>query len=139
RRAGGARRVGAGHLQRADVGGPHAVRLRRQRLSTWVIVVAAGRGERFGGAKQYEQLGDRRVLDWSLQAARAVADGIVLVVPAEDVARAEEGTDAVVAGGATRSASVRAGLARVAKDAEVIVVHDAARPLAPASLFESVV
>ena len=108
-------------------------------MSTWVIVVAAGRGERFGGAKQYEQLGDRRVLDWSLQAARAVADGIVLVVPAEDVARAEEGTDAVVAGGATRSASVRAGLARVAKDAEVIVVHDAARPLASASLFESVV
>ena len=41
----------------------------------------------------------------------------------------EPGADAVVAGGATRSASVRAGLAAVARDADVVVVHDAARPV----------
>ena len=35
----------------------------------WAVVVAAGRGERFGALKQYEPLGDRRVLDWSLAAA----------------------------------------------------------------------
>jgi 2-C-methyl-D-erythritol 4-phosphate cytidylyltransferase len=46
---------------------------------------------------------------------------------------------AVVAGGATRSASVRAGLAAVPPDAAVVVVHDAARPLAPATLFAAVV
>jgi 2-C-methyl-D-erythritol 4-phosphate cytidylyltransferase len=45
----------------------------------------------------------------------------------------------VVSGGATRAASVRAGLAAVSPDATVIVVHDAARPLASASLFRSVV
>jgi 2-C-methyl-D-erythritol 4-phosphate cytidylyltransferase len=44
-----------------------------------------------------------------------------------------------VAGGASRSASVRAGLAAVPADAEVVVVHDAARPAARPALFESVV
>jgi 2-C-methyl-D-erythritol 4-phosphate cytidylyltransferase len=47
--------------------------------------------------------------------------------------------DAVVTGGATRSASVRNGLAQVPADAEVIVVHDAARPLATPDLFEAVI
>jgi 2-C-methyl-D-erythritol 4-phosphate cytidylyltransferase len=42
-------------------------------------------------------------------------------------------------GGATRSESVRAGLASVALDADVVVVHDAARPLASAALFAAVV
>ena len=46
----------------------------------WAIVVAAGSGRRFGGAKQYEPLVGRRVIDWSLAATRAVVDGVVLVV-----------------------------------------------------------
>jgi 2-C-methyl-D-erythritol 4-phosphate cytidylyltransferase len=45
----------------------------------------------------------------------------------------------VVAGGATRSESVRRGLAAVPVDAEVVVVHDAARPLARADLFAATV
>ncbi|MCA1693112.1 MAG: NTP transferase domain-containing protein, partial [Actinobacteria bacterium] len=57
--------------------------------SVWVIVVAAGAGSRFGARKQYEALGDRRVLDWSLSAARTVADGIVMAVP-PDCAGVEE-------------------------------------------------
>jgi 2-C-methyl-D-erythritol 4-phosphate cytidylyltransferase len=102
-------------------------------------VVAAGSGTRFGARKQYELLGDRRVLDWALDGARSVATGVVAVVPETEAARAEAGVDAVVAGGATRSASVRAGLQAVPDDVDVIVVHDAARPLAPVSLFEAVV
>ena len=47
--------------------------------------------------------------------------------------------DVVVAGGATRSASVRAGLAAVPDGAAVVLVHDAARPLATEALFERVV
>jgi 2-C-methyl-D-erythritol 2,4-cyclodiphosphate synthase len=45
----------------------------------------------------------------------------------------------VVAGGATRSASVRAGLAAVPADARIVAVHDGARPLASLALFEAVV
>jgi 2-C-methyl-D-erythritol 4-phosphate cytidylyltransferase len=120
----------------------------------WVVVVAAGWGRRFGGAKQYEPLAGRRVLDWSLDAARTAVGpggtsgggpdggphgGIVLVVAPGHEGDDEPAADAVVAGADTRSGSVRAGLARVPEDAEVIVVHDGARPLAAPDLFAAVV
>ncbi|HEY8525933.1 MAG TPA: 2-C-methyl-D-erythritol 4-phosphate cytidylyltransferase [Acidimicrobiales bacterium] len=105
----------------------------------WAIVVAAGAGTRFGRPKQYEPLGGRRVLDWSLDAARSVADGVVAVVPADRAAKPEPGADRVVAGAATRSGSVRAGLAAVPPEAAVVVVHDGARPLAGRDLFVAVI
>jgi len=105
-------------------------------VSTWVIVVAAGSGARYGGAKQYEDLAGVRVLDRSL-AAMAAADGIVAVVAPG--APPEAAATTTVAGGATRSASVRAGLAAVPDDADVVVVHDAARPLATPGLLATVV
>jgi 2-C-methyl-D-erythritol 4-phosphate cytidylyltransferase len=100
----------------------------------WTIVVAAGSGSRFGGAKQYEDLGGRRVLDWAVASARAVSDGVVLVVPPD---RAAEGEG--VAGGSTRSESVRRGLAEVPEGATIICVHDAARPFAGPEVFERVI
>ena len=105
----------------------------------WVIVVAAGSGSRFGGAKQYAPLAGRRVVDWSIDAARSVADGVVLVVAPDAADDVEPAVDAVVVGGATRSDSVRAGLAAVPAEASVVLVHDGARPLASHSLFRSVV
>ena len=107
-------------------------------MHVWAVVVAAGRGERFGAPKQYEALGGRRVLDWALEAAGARAEGVVLVVPPERVAEPEPGATVVVAGAATRSGSVRAGLASVPPSAEVVLVHDAARPLAPPGVFDAV-
>jgi len=112
--------------------------------TVWCIVVAAGSGSRFGGPKQYEPLGGRRVLDWAVADARDVArrpgvDGVVLVVPPDRLGADEPDVDVVVAGGRTRSASVRAGLAAVPHEAEVVVVHDAARPFAGPVLFEAVV
>jgi len=111
--------------------------------SMWVIVVAAGSSSRFGRPKQFEELAGRPVLDWSVGAARAAAggpgDGVVVVVPPERAAEPAFGADTVVGGGATRSSSVRAGLAAVPGAAEVIVVHDGARPLAGAELFARVV
>jgi 2-C-methyl-D-erythritol 4-phosphate cytidylyltransferase len=104
----------------------------------WVIVVAAGSGSRFGAAKQYAPLAGRRVLDWSIDAARSVADGVVLVVPPGQAGDEEPAVDAVVAGGATRSESVRAGLGLVPDEASVVLVHDGARPLASHALFRSV-
>jgi 2-C-methyl-D-erythritol 4-phosphate cytidylyltransferase len=109
-----------------------------RRPGVWVIVVAAGSSSRFGRLKQFESLAGRQVLDWSMEAARSVAEGVVLVVPGP--ARGNDrGADVVVAGGSTRAASVRAGLDAVPGDAGVVVVHDAARPLAGAGLFGAVV
>jgi 2-C-methyl-D-erythritol 4-phosphate cytidylyltransferase len=106
--------------------------------SVWTIVVAAGSASRFGQPKQYQPLGDRRVLDWSLRSARAVSAGVVLVVPAEHADDDEPLADLVVSGDATRSGSVRAGLSAVPDDADVILVHDGARPLATPDLFADV-
>jgi len=110
--------------------------------TVWVVVVAAGDGRRFGGLKQFVEIGGRAVVEWSLGAARSVADGIVVVVPTEGPGSASPpiaGVDVVITGGATRTASVRAGLAAVPDDADVIIVHDGARPLASAALFRSVI
>ncbi len=105
----------------------------------WTIVVAAGQGSRFGGPKQYEVVAGQRVLDWSLAAARSVSDGVVVVVDEARVQAGEALADVVVAGGVTRSASVRAGLTAVPDDADVVVVHDAARPCASPALFAATV
>jgi 2-C-methyl-D-erythritol 4-phosphate cytidylyltransferase len=130
----------------------------------WAIVVAGGSGRRFGGRKQFLPLAGQPVASWSVRAAAAVADGVVLVVPRPDGAAdagapadpagagsgatvplpgstgdAALGATCVVVGGTTRADSVRAGLAAVPADAAVIVVHDAARPLAGPVLFGAVV
>jgi 2-C-methyl-D-erythritol 4-phosphate cytidylyltransferase len=138
-------------------------------VSVWTIVVAAGSGTRFGGLKQFEKLGDWRVVDWSIGTAFGLSDGVVVVVPAEALASPAAGGaahpaaehDAVwsaigaltsehdddrrihrlwfVEGGATRSASVRNGLANVPEDAGIVLVHDGARPFAGAELFDRVI
>lgn len=107
---------------------------RPQHGHVWSIVVGAGSGARFGGMKQYEMLGVTRVIDRSVSTARAVSDGVVVVVPASDVER-----EGGVAGGASRSESVRNGLAQVPADADIVCVHDAARPFASTDLFEQVI
>ncbi|HUS62132.1 MAG TPA: 2-C-methyl-D-erythritol 4-phosphate cytidylyltransferase [Acidimicrobiales bacterium] len=104
----------------------------------WTIVVGGGSGARFGGPKQLEVIGSQRMIDLAVAVARNCSDGVVAVVPAgttDPVPRA----DAVVTGGATRSASVRSGLAAVPSEVAVVVVHDAARPLATESLFRAVI
>ena len=102
--------------------------------TVWAVVVGGGSGQRFGAAKQYERLGDERVIDRSRRVAESVCDGVIVVVPAADAER-EHG----VAGGETRSASVRAGLAGVPDDADIVCVHDAARPMAGADLYRRVI
>ena len=97
-------------------------------MSVAAVVVAAGQGVRFGGLKQFAVLKDRTVSDLSVANARSVAPFVVLVVP-EGYSGGGEGADVVVTGGSTRAASVRAGLEHCAQ-ADVVVVHDAARPLA---------
>ena len=109
--------------------------------------MAGGSGRRFGQLKQYALLGGRPVLEWAVSACRTCSAGVVLVVPdsthsadgADGADRDSHGADVVVTGGATRADSVRCGLAAVPDDAEVVVVHDAARPLASPALFIAVI
>ncbi len=100
----------------------------------WTIVVAAGSGTRFGSPKQFSLINERRIVDWAVETARVSSDGVVVVLPAEQAER-----EGAVAGGATRSASVRCGLAAVPSDATIICVHDAARPFASEFLFDEVI
>ncbi|MGA8682453.1 MAG: 2-C-methyl-D-erythritol 4-phosphate cytidylyltransferase [Acidimicrobiales bacterium] len=107
----------------------------------WGVVVAAGLGRRFGAEKQFLSLTGKPVHLWAVEATRTVAAGVVLVVPPgrEHDPHLALAADRVVAGGKTRSASVRAGLGAVPEDAAIIVVHDAVRPLASEALFRAVV
>lgn len=106
------------------------------------IIVAAGSGSRVGGEpKQWRMLRGKPVLQWSLDAFESAgADPVVLVVSAGEVARATALTGAralVVAGGDSRTASVRAGL-EVTGEVDAVLIHDAARPLVTATHVKAV-
>ncbi len=116
-------------------------------MSTAAIIVAAGRGRRVGGAlpKQWRELAGRTVAAHALEAflTHAVIDRIVLVLAAEDMGLAPgyeaHAKVAVVAGGASRAASVRAGLEALAgSDTARVLIHDVARPLVDAALIDRV-
>jgi len=105
----------------------------------WSIVVAGGSGQRFGEPKQFAGLAGRPVVQWAVEACRSVSAGVVLVLPPDVDLDETHGADIVVPGGSTRAASVQNGLAAVPEEAYVIVVHDAARPLASPALFRAVI
>ena len=116
-------------------------------VNIWTVVVAAGSGSRFGAQKQFLDLCGERVIDRSVRIAATQSHGVVVVLP---VASAENGaalglladTSAsikVVAGADSRSGSVRNGLAAVPQTADVILIHDGARPLASVSVYERVI
>ncbi len=101
------------------------------------LIVAAGRGERLGsgGPKALVTVAGRPMLEWSLVALAEVqiVSAVVVALPADRLSQAPEGVIAV-AGGATRSESVRAALAAAPAD-DVVIVHDAARALVTPALF----
>jgi 2-C-methyl-D-erythritol 4-phosphate cytidylyltransferase/2-C-methyl-D-erythritol 2,4-cyclodiphosphate synthase len=114
-----------------------------------VLVVAAGKGERVGGAvpKQYAPLLGKPILRWTLEALGRqpnVSAIQVAIGPEQDAlyAQAVEGLNvrAPIAGGATRQESVRLGLEALA-DAlpEIVLIHDAARPLVSDRLVAAVI
>lgn len=109
--------------------------------SVWTIVVAAGSGSRFGARKQFLDLGGRSVIDRTVATAAAHSDGVVVVLPADalDGDRALDAEVVVVAGGDSRSASVRNGLAAVPADCGIVLVHDGARPMASDAVYQRVI
>jgi 2-C-methyl-D-erythritol 4-phosphate cytidylyltransferase/2-C-methyl-D-erythritol 2,4-cyclodiphosphate synthase len=113
----------------------NAAKFWEQRVRAAAVIVAAGRGERAAGGvpKQYRLLRGRPILTWSLAAFREAGLEQVIVVGSNDhaplLAPILRGFGEVrfVAGGATRTDSVRAGLAAVS-GADAVLIHDAARP-----------
>lgn len=120
-----------------------------------LIMPAAGRGLRLGAGdpKAFRPLGGRTILQRAFDGVRRSGSVgfVVLVVPAELVERSREelrtntadgdgcvSRCVVVAGGETRQDSVRAGLAALPPQIDIVLVHDAARCLAPATLFTRV-
>ena len=105
--------------------------------STAAVIVAAGRGTRFGGEpKQWRSLMGRRVVDHAVAAFREHprVDEVVVVLHPDDMSRVE--SVATVEGGATRGASVRAGIE--ATRAARVLIHDAARPLVSRAVIDRV-
>lgn len=109
------------------------------------LIVAAGRGTRAGpGApKQWRPLAGRRVVDWTLAAfdLPEIAQCLLVIHP-EDAAEAAGLAVPTVAGGATRAASVRAGLeALAAGDAppDMVLIHDVARPCISPEVIRAVI
>ena len=105
-----------------------------EKENVWTIIVAAGSGLRFGSAKQFERLGGKRVVDWAVEEAGRHSMGVITVVPKGQATGPNQ-----VEGGATRSESVRRGLAAVPAEATIVLVHDAARPFASDAVFQRVI
>ncbi|MGA2586717.1 MAG: 2-C-methyl-D-erythritol 4-phosphate cytidylyltransferase [Candidatus Aminicenantales bacterium] len=112
---------------------------------TAAIIVAAGRGARFGSAKQFARLGGKPALEWSLEAfsAHPRIGEIVLVLPDEEAGpglrKAWPKLSAVVKGGAKRQDSVFEGFRRLdPRLAEIVLVHDGARPLVTKAVIQRV-
>jgi 2-C-methyl-D-erythritol 4-phosphate cytidylyltransferase len=106
------------------------------------LVLAAGRGERFGAAepKAFLPLAGRPLLVHAIEALAACAaiDQIVPVLPAAEINRlrackwsviAARKVVTPVAGGAERQDSMRAGMSALSAEVELVAIHDAARPL----------
>ncbi len=121
--------------------------------SVGVVVVAAGAGIRLGSEtpKAFVPVVGRTVLERALEPIFGMSEPaqVVVVVPedrltqAQDLVRRSAGPAVefvtVIVGGATRQASVSAGLAALWPDVGIALVHDAARPFTPTGLFEAVV
>lgn len=113
---------------------------------TSAIVVAAGAGKRFGEPKQFAYLRGKPVLEWTLERfqAHAEVDAVVLVLPDEQDLKHYRMRYAkivdIVRGGERRQDSVWQGFRLLAAEAaEVVLVHDGARPLVGAELISRVI
>jgi 2-C-methyl-D-erythritol 4-phosphate cytidylyltransferase/2-C-methyl-D-erythritol 2,4-cyclodiphosphate synthase len=112
-------------------------------VSVSALIVAAGKGERLGGAipKQFRSIGGKPVLRWAVEPFlkhAAVKDVHVVIGPGQEqlAASALEGVAVgpLIIGGARRSDSVQAGLRSIGSEA--VLVHDAARPFCPSQVLD---
>ena len=118
-----------------------------------VIIAAGGRGTRLGAAapKQFLPIGDRTMLEMSVRAFtdHVSINEVVVAVPADYVAEVSSVLSAssaaldksvvVVEGGLRRQDSVANAFARVSKNADVVLIHDAARPFVTPALIDRMI
>src|SRR5713101_5297198 len=117
--------------------------------STYAVIVAAGRGTRFGGTlpKQYLPVGGGTVLRHAVTAfaTHPRVAGVQVVIREEDRGRFADAVTGLavlppVPGGAERQDSVRLGLeALIPHDPERVLIHDGARPFPDAALIDRVI
>ncbi|MEP6598687.1 MAG: 2-C-methyl-D-erythritol 4-phosphate cytidylyltransferase [Actinomycetota bacterium] len=113
-------------------------------LTVAAILVAAGDGARLGGSvpKAFCEIGGQTLLERALRpfAAHAGVRDLVVVARADQLDRAAglAPLARVVAGGATRQASVACGIAALSEDVDTVLVHDVARPFVPAEVIDRV-
>lgn len=103
----------------------------------WGIVLAAGGGSRFGGDKQFARAAGERLVDLAVEVTVEACDEVVLVLP-DGSPWDGPPVSAVVPGGSSRTESVRNALAVLPDTAEIVVIHQAAHPLATRALFDTV-
>ncbi len=116
-------------------------------MRIWGIILAGGKGSRFGEKKQFIRLFGKPLYLFSLEvfASEKKIEGLVVVVPGEDRNRVEKQISEfpkdiiVVEGGAERWESSKKGVFSVPDSATHVLIHDAARPLASKSLIELVI
>ena len=103
------------------------------------IIVAGGKGSRFGEKKQFMKLAGRELWRWSAEKALEICDEVILVIPEEENLERESFTHSgnikITHGGSERALSVLNGLELAESD--YVLVHDAARPFASVKLFRS--
>lgn len=116
-------------------------------MKTSAIIVAAGGGVRLGAIepKAFVRIAGRTMLSYSLRAisqVAAISEIVIAIPPGFEAAARAEVTAAgiqlpvkITAGGAQRQDSVRIALELTSAESEIVIVHDAARPLATASIF----
>jgi 2-C-methyl-D-erythritol 4-phosphate cytidylyltransferase len=114
-------------------------------MKTVAIIVAAGSGKRMGKPKQFLEIGGKPMLEWTLAAFEKTRgiDGIILVVNEEDLERAKKfklsKLKKVIPGGKKRKDSVYEGLKAVPPSAEIVAIHDGARPFISSAIIEAAV
>ena len=104
-------------------------------MEAGVVVVAAGEGRRFGGPKAFVDLEGASLLERAASPFASFRDRVA-VLRREDLPRVRLPGWKLVAGGARRRDSVANGIAALDQGTEVVLVHDAARPLVSAALVE---
>ncbi len=118
-------------------------------MSTSAIIVAAGSGVRLGKnePKAFVKIGGRTMLSYSLRVVVSVEAIVELVIAVPDgfegAARAEVSAAGlripvkITPGGTERQDSVRIALGLTSSESDLVVVHDAARPMATVKMFEA--